>query len=1126
MVQWGESRATGFSDATSISDSRSMNASDSSLYLDENLARLLAAYDQGIGEADAKAATVGLEPYVSHPSRSAEPEPPVSNGSSRPLNEGSARDLFPGLSLPQPQHPHHPGVAGPHRIGRFELRRQLGKGGCGIVFLAYDPRLKRDVALKLPRPEMLLSPDARRRLIREAHAAAEFDHPNLVPVYETGEIGPLCFIATAFCPGQTLAEWLDRQAFPGPIRQAARLVAQLADAIQHAHDRGVLHRDMKPNNVILQETKADPNDVGPPPGSCLLCGEHFVPRIVDFGLAKLPERGPSETASRQILGTPKYMAPEQAQARHDDIGPQADVYALGVILYELLTGRAPYEGESDVEVLRRSIEGDLTPPRHLRFDLPRDLEAICLKAMARVPGRRYRTAIDLADDLRRFLDGRPTLARPLNRIGRAARWLRRNDQVVALTVVTTIALFFLSVGLWMAYQSELLRTDRDNIRADQAGRARLDRQHDYARSVHDAFLAWRTGDLRQMHDSLMDARMSAAGNQETPDFTWGYLSQLEKTEPQSLSSPAGVAVSLAVSPGGRHFAAGHRDGSISLWDARTGSLLSTGSGHGSAVRDIVFINGGTGLATAASEPNVRTWMIEPNGRLQPGPEIPTSGAAVETMATSRDGSKLFLSTAAGECSRWRMPERTLERRWNATGGRVVAMAASPTGDVVVTAARAGPVRFWNATDDRPIAEAALGHRVQALAILPATKAWRLAIADDGGRVHLYDQQGRRVSQWQTGEVGAARLSVSPDGTSVARFGPGKSLSIWNPATGSIRDRLFEQEGAVRAAAFGLDGRLLYSSSEGGAIRIRKVPLGIPNQTIRGIAARFTAVAFAGDGNAHTVALPDGSVESYAHWGANPVRVKGTGAGPIELLQYGKQTDPIGIELAGNSAAVWTLGRSPRVVHRVRSASGGAITAAALSKNADTLALGDEQGRVRIWSIGSRQSVGTIETGLAAPVRHLAVSDDGRWLAAPASEQSVGVWEVGKADRVYSLAVQGERLWLVQFLSDNERLVTVGQGSSIRIWSTINGTEELVLLGHIGRVTTVATTPDGRTLASGSSSGEVRFWDLRTGQDLMTLRRHAGAVRFAEFVNSGSVLITGGQTPDGPGELGWWEAAKE
>ncbi|HEX4609226.1 MAG TPA: serine/threonine-protein kinase, partial [Urbifossiella sp.] len=464
-----------------------------SLQIDEHLARLLAAYDQGIGVADGKAPTLGLQP---------------------PVNEGSFSDILPDPHTPPPV------PNGPHRIGRYELRRQLGKGGCGIVFLAYDPKLKREVALKIPRPEMMLSPDARRRLAREARAAAEFDHPNLVPVYESGEIGPVSYVATAFCPGRTLADWLDRQAFPVPVRQAARLVATIAEAVQHAHDRGVLHRDLKPNNVLLMESKGFPADQGPPPGSVPLRGEHFVPRVLDFGLAKLMEPAPGETATRQVLGTPRYMAPEQAQARHDDVDVRADVYALGVMLYELLAGRPPFDGATDVEILRQAIDGRLVPPRELRAEVARDLEAICLKAMARNPVRRYRTAIDLADDLRRFLGGRPTLARPLKWTGRAGRWLRRNDQAVALGVIVAIALAFISVGIWHVYQTEQLRTDRDTT---QAARTRTDRERQQARHIRDAFLAWRAGDTQQMADSLAAAKAAAQQNNDPAGFAWGYL---------------------------------------------------------------------------------------------------------------------------------------------------------------------------------------------------------------------------------------------------------------------------------------------------------------------------------------------------------------------------------------------------------------------------------------------------------------------------------------------------------------------------------------------------------------------------------------------------------------------------
>jgi tetratricopeptide (TPR) repeat protein/tRNA A-37 threonylcarbamoyl transferase component Bud32 len=364
----------------------------------------------------------------------------------------------------------------PKYFGRFELLSELGRGGFGVVFLVHDPVLNRQVALKIPRPEALLTTDLRRRFLREAEAAARLTHPNLAAVYETGEVGAICYIATAYCKGPTLAAWLAQQPRPTAVSQAAAIIADLADAVHYAHSLGILHRDIKPSNVILVHERVDSNQ-GDTSQADISEALYFTPKLVDFGLARVEGPTADETRSGAVFGTPAYMSPEQAEGRQSEIDVTSDVYGLGAVLYHVLMGEAPFRGLSDAATLSRVLHDEPISPRRIRSGVPRDLEAICLKCLEKQPRRRYQSAAELAADLRHFLAGEITMARPMNAIERTWRTIKRRPVVWGLT--TLVALLLVTLAIGSTVSAVAIAAAHDNARrtaeAERAARTRADK---------------------------------------------------------------------------------------------------------------------------------------------------------------------------------------------------------------------------------------------------------------------------------------------------------------------------------------------------------------------------------------------------------------------------------------------------------------------------------------------------------------------------------------------------------------------------------------------------------------------------------------------------------------------------
>jgi|GEM_PF-6435958 len=351
----------------------------------------------------------------------------------------------------------------PPVLGRYKIVRLLGEGSHGLVYLAVDTQLDREVALKVPRVEVLVSSELRKRFLMEAKAAAALSHPNIVPVFESGNEGNVCFISYAYCEGKPLSDWLDHwRATKQPLspKVAAQLMATLADAVQYAHSRGVVHRDLKPSNLLVPQSDVSPN-------------EETVRdvQILDFGLAKSGDIDSSLTKTGAIVGTPAYMSPEQALGRGSNIRPATDVYSLGAILFELLCLERPFEEASTLETLEAVRTQEPTAPSRIVAKTPADLEAICLKCLEKKPQDRYSSAAHLREDLERFLRKEPILAKPISQWEFARRWIAKHPLVSGLSAALITTLVVATCGL--AALSLQLKASADRSKAAEQAATKL-----------------------------------------------------------------------------------------------------------------------------------------------------------------------------------------------------------------------------------------------------------------------------------------------------------------------------------------------------------------------------------------------------------------------------------------------------------------------------------------------------------------------------------------------------------------------------------------------------------------------------------------------------------------------------
>jgi WD40 repeat protein len=863
------------------------------------------------------------------------------------------------------------------------------------------------------------------------------------------------------------------------------------------------------------------------------------PKITDFGLAKRLHGGQGQTATGEVFGTPSYMAPEQAQGRARDIGPATDVYALGAILYELLTGRPPFQGATPLETLLLVTGQEPVPPSGLRPGVPRDLETICLKCLAKELAHRYASADALADDLRRFLEDRPILARPAGQLERLWRWGRRNPLVAALAAALLLTLVGgLTSVTWKWREAEWQR----QLAEEEATHKR---RVLYAADMQLAAQLWDSeyGTARTVSD-LLAAQVPRPGEEDLRDFAWRYqwgrLHQNAVTFPEhgggvvlGAFSPEGRLITIdhdgwlrnwdpvsrratltlnlaaarepgriALAPDGRAVAVVRESGAVPLLDPASGRELRVLPAQAGGVVALRFLPDGKALLTQAEDGVTRVWDVA-SGQLRetiPGTRegfrflFPSPlDASGKPSVLSPDGSTLAVANypqhSLASLLDWRKAgEKTgLLGTFQDQRSTIRGIAYSPDGKTVATSDVFGFVFLWVAATRKET-----GPRLEVY----SGSVSRLGFSADGSKLATGGQDGlvtvwdvaRRQRQFRlkghTGDI--TFLAFAADGRTLASGSADGTAKLWRL---DAPEQAWRVGGPIHSLACSSDGKWLAVGQLRGA-QLRDARTGQVRHTLRGHSAKtgvgamknVTRVAFAPDGRT----LATGGFDSL-------VKLWDVATGTERCTLVGRPTKP-----ASRHQIVGSLTFSP---------DGGLLVAG--FGHANLFNVSGHEHVVKVWQVSSGQEVCILE-GHRNTVPALAFTPDGKLLATASHDGTVKLWEVGSWREVRTLTAPGShnRVQAMAVSADGRTLATGGEDGAVRLWDVTTGTERGTLRGHTLSVAGLAYARDGRTLASASWDRTVRLWHLPSGRESMTLRGHTHLVVDVVFSPDGNQLATG------------------